>query len=234
MTLLSIVQEAAKDLSLSVPSTVYASTDPQVMLFVRCAQEGGKALATRAPWSILRSEHTFTTVAAASQGTSSLATDLDWIIPETIWNRTRRRRVYGPIDAAEWQLIQATSQLTVDPAFTIRGTAMLITPTPSAGDTVAYEYISTNWCQSTLSVAQSAWAADDDTAKLDESLLTLDVIWRFRAAKGLDYLSALTAFERRLADKLMRDGVKPRVSLSDVTHDRIPTSPQVPDTLVFT
>jgi hypothetical protein len=84
MSLLTIAQRACKRLPLEVPTVVYASTDPQVMTLLECLQEGGKALATRAAWQILRTEFTFTTVAAASQTTSSLATDLDWIIPETI------------------------------------------------------------------------------------------------------------------------------------------------------
>jgi hypothetical protein len=234
MSLLTITNKIQKRLTLSVSSAVYASTDPQTMLILECIQEGGRALATRAEWQILRGEHTFTTVAAASQTTSSLPSDLDWIIPETIWNRTRKRRVYGPISAAEWQLIQATTQLTVDPAFTIRGGAIYITPTPDAGDTVAYEYLSTKWCESNLGVAQAEFAADTDVARIDEELHVLDGIWRFKQKKGLDYLGDQTIFERRVAEKLMRDGVKPRISLSEVAYDRIPVAPQVPDTLTFT
>jgi hypothetical protein len=124
--------------------------------------------------------------------------------------------------------------LTVDPAFTVRGGAIYITPTPTAGDTVAYEYVSTKWCQSSGGTAQTEWAADTDTSKLDEALHVLDLIWRFKQAKGLEYAADLAAFERRVTDKLMRDGVKPRISTSEVDYDRIPQGPQVPDTLVFT
>jgi hypothetical protein len=230
MTLLTLVENAAIDLSLPVPTVVVTGTDPEVRLFLRCAQEEGRSLAGRHPWQAMTSEHTFTTVAADEQ-TSSIPSDFDRIIPETMFNRDRTRIVWGPITAMEWQQFKATLVTRVDPAFRIRGDTILITPEPEAGETVAYEYISKNWCESSGGTGQSAWAADTDVAKLNESAMTLGVVWRWRRAKGVEFSSAERDYERIVADLIMRDGARPRISAAQVPRERIPVAPWTPETL---
>lgn len=231
MTLLSICQDASIDLSLPVPDSVIAEDDPAVRLMLRCAQQEGKSLAGRYPWQALTSEHTFTTVATAAQ-TDSIPTDFDRLIVETMFNRDQNRRVWGPLDASEWQAYQATLVTRVDPAFRIRGDTILISPTPAAGETVAYEYISKNWCESSGGTGQSAWAADTDVAKLNEAAMTLGVVWRWLKAKGFDFAAQERDYERIVGDLILRDGSRPRLSCGPVSRERIPVAPQVPDTLV--
>lgn len=232
MSLLSMIQNAARRLSIPVPSVVVASSDIQVLQLLQCAQDEGRSLASRHLWQALTTEKTFTTVAAAAQ-TNAIPSDFDRIVPETMYNRTRTRRVWGPVSNDEWQEYQATLAARVDPAFRIRGSSLLITPTPTAGDTVAYEYISKNWCQTSGGTGQSAWAADTDTGVLDEPLMTLGVIWRFRADKGLDYANSQSEYERRVADAILNDGARPRLGMDARPQQFKPTAPTVPDTLVF-
>jgi hypothetical protein len=236
MTLLTIIASANDELGLPALATVAGNPSPDANLMLRLANTGGKALMKRCAWAALITEKTFTTVAAAAQ-TASVASDFDRILPETMFNRTSRRRVWGPVDADTWQNIQSSLITYVDPAFRIRGSgtaSILITPTPSAGDTVAYEYVSKNWCQSSGGTAQSAFAADADVSLFDEELHTLDLVWRWRAQKGLMHDSELAAFERYLMITMMNDGARARIQIGDVTSDRVPNPPQVPDTLIFT
>ena len=231
MTLLSIAQDASIELSLPVPSVVVAATDPAARLVLRCAQEEGRSLAGRYGWQILKKEHTFTTTAADVQ-TDGIPADFDRLIIETMFNRDLNRRVWGPIDENEWQSYKATLITRVDPAFRIRGGDLLITPEPTAGETVAYEYISTQWCESSGGTAQVKWLADTDVAKLNEAAMTLGVVWRWRKAKGLEYGGAQRDYDRIVADLILRDGSRPRLSSSIADRDRIPVAPWVPDTLL--
>lgn len=231
MSLLSIVQDAAIDLSQPVPDAVVSATDPAVRLMLRAAQEEGRSLAGRHSWQVLTTEHTFTT-AAADEQTDSIPSDFDRLIIESMFNRDRNRRVWGPLDSNQWQSYQASLVTRVDPAYRIRGDIILITPTPAAGETVAYEYISKNWCQDSDGTAQATWESDSDTAKLNEAAMTLGVVWRWRKAKGLDFLAAEREYERIVGDLILRDGSKPRLSSSTPSRERHPTAPIVPDTLV--
>ena len=238
--MLSIIQNAYRELfpGATVPSAVTASTNADVLLLYRLANIGGKALMKRHDWRALITEKTFTTTAAAAQ-TASVAADFDRMIPDTIFNRTTRRRVVGPIDPETWQNVQASLTTFTDQAYRIRGSgtaSLLITPTPSnTTDTIAYEYVSGYWAQATGGGAtKGAFDADTDVSRLDEHMHELDIVWRFKAEKGLDYSEEMRAFETYVTTAIMNDGGRPRGSLNASIPDRLPRAPQVPDTLVFT
>ncbi len=231
MALLSIIQNASDRLGLVRPGSVAASSDQQVLTLLGLAQEEGKTLARRHTWQVLQTEYTFPTV--ASTASYALPTGFDRILIDTVFNRTRRRRMVGDLTPAQWQETQASLVTMVNPAFRIRGSLFLISPTPTAVETVAYEYITKNWCQSAGAVGQTAWAADTDTGVLDEELMTLGIVWRFRAAKGLDYSEAMQNYEIEVAKAINRDGAPVRVQTDNWERDRIPHAPITPETLVF-
>jgi hypothetical protein len=231
VSLLTLVQGAADRLTLPRPTSVASSTDELTRALFKLANEEGISLNRRCAWQRMVTEKTFTTVAAALQ-TSSVPTDFDWYIPDTMYNRTQTRRVHGPISSAEWQAAQASLVTRVVDTFRFRGNSILITPTPSAGETIAYEYVSKNWCESSGGTDQAAFAADEDVSFLDEELLILGVVWRFRQSKGFDYAEAFAKYEREVNQAMSRDGAKPRLYMSGTHSDRIPMAPIVPETLV--
>lgn len=230
MSLLSIVQDAARRLNLQRPSTVVNSTDENAIILLGLAQQEGKALARRHSWQALQTEHTFATV--ASTASYALPSAFDRILIETVFNRTRRRRMLGDMTPAQWQETQASLVTMVNPAFRIRGGRFLISPTPTAVETIAYEYISKNWCQSSALTAQSAWAADTDTGILDEELMTLGLVWRFNAKKGLDYAEDMQSYEIEVVQAIMRDGARTRIDTGGYERDRVPHAPITPETIV--
>mgnify|MGYP001608579290 CR=1 FL=1 len=231
MTLLTVVQNASDRLGLTPPSTVMNSTDPNAVVLRGLALEEGKTLARRHPWTALQTEHTFATV--ASTASYALPSGFDYVIKETVFNRTRRRRMLGDLTPAQWQEIQSSLVTMVNPAFRIKAGFFYISPTPTAVETIAYEYMTKNWCLSAALVGQAAWAADTDTGILDEELTTLGLIWRFRKSKGLDYADDMQTYEIEVTNAMLRDGVRTRIDTSGVERDRIPHAPQVPETLVF-
>lgn len=216
MTALTIVQQACSRLGLSSPSVVFSSTDAQIIQFRNLMNAEGKFLAKRAAWHRITKEKTFTTVAAAAQ-TSSVATDFAWYLNETMWNRDTDRPIFGPMSPQEWQANQASSLVSLpDAYFRFQGTgtaSILIYPTPTAGQTVAYEYISNQWCESSGGTDQSAFAADTDVGLLDEELITLGVIWRFLKAKGFDYAEEFRDYQTEVMQAIARDGGKARLYL---------------------
>ena len=211
MSLLTIVQGAVNRLGLPPLSAVVTSTDTTAVEMQALAQAEGKELAARAEWKILTKEQVFSATNAAAQA-GGLPSDLGWIIPETLFNRTLRRKFSGPLNQEEWQYIQANLTTLVWPAFRVRGTSLLITPSPSAGDIIAYEYVSNQWCQSSGGTPQSAWGDDSDTALIDEELHTLGLIWRFKKAKGLDYADDFRIYDLQVRQAIYREGSRPKIS----------------------
>lgn len=227
MSLLTLVQNSAKELGLTSPSTAYASTDQQVIQLVSLAQREGIELMQDFDWQVLTTEKTFTSVALADQTTASaIPSDFDRFVPETFFNRTRKHAVFGPVSAQDWQFTQAVVATTLVESFRQRGNAILITPTPTAGDTYAFEYISNKWCESSGGTDQSAWAADTDVGLLPENVMTLGVIWRFLRAKGFDYAEAFRTYEMAKSKAQGKDGGKRRMNMAHRTTN-YPRAPYV-------
>lgn len=226
MSLLSVVQEAADLLSIPRPLFVAGNTDQQVRQLFAIANEEGKNLAGSYDWQVMREQYTFTTVAQDDQ-TSAVPADWDRFIANSFFNRTTRRSVIGPITPQQWQAIKAQPQLNrVFLAFVQRRGNFLVTPTPTAGETIAYEYISKNWCHSSANVPQSRYIIDSDEAYLDEDLIILGIRWRFLKSKGLEYAEDFQTYESEKRQKQARDGGNSEISTTG--DDEYILSPNIP------
>lgn len=236
-SILSLATDAADELSLARPSNlVDNSSDDTAAKLLRHLTRTCRQLATRYDWQVLRREKTFTTVALADQTTASWKpTDFLRFVPDSFYNRTKRYRVIGPLTSEEWQGHQATLMTRVYDAFALRGNALLLAPTPAAGQSMAYEYITKYvGTDSTEATGRTSFTADTDLAYLDDELLILGMVWRYRQAEGQDYAEPYREFEMRLNDLIKMDQGRSRVlDMSGSDNDRVPVPPRVPDTLVF-
>jgi hypothetical protein len=217
VSLLQIVQGAADLLGVPRPSSVVGSTDQQVRQLYALANVEGGELARRAPqgWQALVKEMTFITVAAEIQP-NAVASDFGFCIADTAFNRSTARKLRGPLTATAWQAVKANNVLAVvDNLFRIRGDAFLLTPTPSAGETIAYEYSSASWAETNAGQGRASFQADEDGSYLDEDLIKLGVIWRFKHAKGLDYGEDMATYERAVQRAVGRDGGETALLMSD-------------------
>ncbi len=211
MTALTIVQNAAQRIALTVPQAVFSSTDPQIIQLRSLMNEEGLALA-RDPdnaWVALTAEKTFATVAQEAQ-TGAIPTDFGWYLNDTLWNRTTMIKMGGPISSEEWQTLKSLALISLPAAvFRFRGSDLLIYPAPVAGNTCAFEYGSTYW----VSGSKTAMTADGDTALISEEVITLGVMWRFLKAKGLDYAEIFRSYQLAKQSAIARDGGKRKVFL---------------------
>lgn len=149
--------------------------------------------------------------------------DFNFVVNETVWDRTTRRPVFGPKSPADWQQLQA--QFVTGPwyQYTLRGNNFLVLPVPAPGDLIFFEWCTKFWCTNQSgSQGQTSMVADTDVAKLDEDLLVLGGIWRFKKGNGLDWQEDQEKAERMFADLTSRDGVKARINLNGPQADFYP------------
>lgn len=219
-----MVQDVCVRVGLSSPNAAAGSTELKVNQIVALVNEEGKELAARYQWTALTNEATFTTVAAETQASlNTIAPNLKYIINDTIWNRTLRRPVFGPLAAQRWQQVKALVMQGPWNQFRIRGGSILFIPVPTAGQSCYFEYVSKNWSTDSTGVTgKSSMTVDTDVSLLDEDIMTLGVIWRFKAAKGLSYAEDFNKYERRVIDAMARDGSKDVMNIGDVRYDIYP------------
>jgi hypothetical protein len=147
-----------------------------------------------------------------------MPSDFLWFITQTQWDRTNLWQLIGPTSPVRWQQLKSgvtTSgprrRFRVKPVANVN--RLFIDPTPgTTTNTLAFEYISKNWCQSAGGTGQSSWLADTDTGILDEDLLELGTKWQFLAAMRLPYLEEKNSYERYVAIAKANDGGMPILS----------------------
>lgn len=215
MSMLTVVNDAQRRMNLTASSSVAGSSDETAVQMLALLNQAGEELAEAYPWQVLVKEATFTTVATESQGAiSTIAPGFFYILNNTIWNRSLRRPVFGALSPNEWQLLKASSVTGPFQQYRIRGDTLRFIPAPPADQACAFEYVSKNWCTTADGVTEkSAFTLDTDVALLDERLLALSLVWRFKQAKGLDFTAELAMYESRLNNEMARDGGKPVLDL---------------------
>lgn len=232
MTALSIAQAVAGRIGINIPTVLFTSTDGNVQQLRELLIESAEALSKRGDpgWQSLQAEWAFVTVNQFEQTNTPLPPDLRAIIPDSAFNRTTNRKVAGPLTPQQYQQGQIWPQLAA-PYLTYRerGGLMLMEPAPPAGQTIAYEYISSYWAKSSANVAKATFTSDDDGTYLDEELLKLDVRWRWKAAKGLDYGEDMETAEREIMKALGRDGGAGALDLNGTPLNLPPWRYNVPE-----
>ena len=204
MSLLSIVQNACNEVGFPSPSAVVGNSD--AAQYLALVNREGESL-SRHPWQNLIKEHTFTLV--TSDQDYALPTDYRYLIPSTQWNRSSKRRVIW-ITSEEWQFHKGwTSVNGLNLRARIRNNEFEFEQTIAAGDngkTIAFEYVSKYWTETSGGTEQQKFAADTDVGRVDEELLTLGLIWRFKKAKGLPYADDFGEYSKQLRLLKSRDG----------------------------
>ena len=215
MTLLTIIQGASDTIGLSRPSAVVSSTDGNVRTLLALAQTEGRELLERYSWPQTQTEATHTSLAAELQGVmTTIAPGFGYMINDTFWDRDLNQPVTGPLTPSEWQGLKARTATGPYSSYRLQGGKLYAYPAPAAGSTWAFEYQSTYFCQSSGGTDQSAWAADTDVGNLDENLMQMGVIWRFKKKNGLDYSEDFRVYEQKLANDTARVGGKRALSMN--------------------
>lgn len=203
MTLLSICQTALREIGdFAVPTTIVGNNDPNAVQMLALANRAGRTLANDYRWQALLTNYTFPTV--ASTDSYALPNDFGRFANLTQWDNTNTTRVQGPVTPSQWQFLQSSGlggAAQFDKAFRIAGGLFYIYPTPTAADTIAFQYYSRRWI-----TGKEAFSADTDEALIDEDLILLGTKYRFLAARGDSYEREENEYLRRLDSLQGADG----------------------------
>lgn len=183
MTLLSMAQTAADEIGLRRPTSVIGNSDPEVQQLLRVINAECEALQEAAYWQRLRKERTFTAIAGETQ-TGILPSDFSRMVPETFWDRSNTRLISAVQDGVQWQNLKAIAYSGPQPKFVIRGNELSILPAMSGGESLAFEYVTTEYVIAADLTPKTAFTLDTDTVLFDEPLVALGAIWRYLARIG--------------------------------------------------
>lgn len=224
MSLLTIVQRFCRRTNLTVPATVHGSTDSQVLQIMALLEEEGNDLSGRGPWQELTHEATHTTVATESQGdiTTIAPNNFRFIKNGTAWDRTENLPLLV-IDGQDWQAEKGFAATAPRYRVRIRTGDLICTPTPTAGNTWAFEYVSWDWIlDDDASTRKQYFTEDADTPLLPEEIILKGLRWRWKKEKGFDYAQDFEEYESMVADAVGREGIKKPLYMEDHTREPKP------------
>ncbi len=186
-TLLQLVQQTCGSMGLAQPSTVVGNTANQTIQLLALAQELGADLVREYEWQRLVTEYTFSTVASTS--TYVLPSGFDRMVSETTWNRTAVWQIPGSRNPQQWQSFKASLMSFGRYEFRIQSNQLVLYPTPTAVESLAYEYVSNLWVLATggTSPTKAAFSVDSDTCVFPDDLMKAGLKFYFLRAKKLDF-----------------------------------------------
>jgi hypothetical protein len=213
MSLLTVANDVADIIGIERQVAIAAGTGGDARQLYRLCKLELSELSRRTSWQRLTKENVFTAVASASQPTA-IPTDFLFVVNETLFNRTADHEVFGPVSPREWALLTSSNTGVTTEVFRMRGNLLYLYPEPTAGDIYAYEYVTSYLAiDAGGSAEKTTYANDGDVAKLDEELIKLGVVWRWKNLKGLDYAEDFRTYEMQVANSIARDGGKRTISM---------------------
>lgn len=139
------------------------------------------------------------TTLAFGQASYPFPVDVSNLMPSTFWDRSMRWQVEGPLSPQDWQSLKS-GIIVSGPRrrYRVMDGSFWLDPVPADNNTLEYEYYSYNYAMSVTGAAQSKFLIDTDIYLLDDDVMILGIIWRFRRAKGLDYAQEQDAWQDQL------------------------------------
>ena len=222
MTVLAAAQSAGLRLLGKKPNSLFG-TDQFGLELGELATEAAVAIAEYHEWQTLKILKAY-----AGDGSTmafDLPTDFGRMLKKgCVHSFTWKNANYRPArDEDEWLYLLDTNISGTPGVWILLGGQLQIFPVMPVGETARHYYISKNIVAPSDGAAgkKVKFSADGDAFVLSERLLTLALIWRWRAQKRLEYAEDMTNYEIALADEVTKD--KPAKPLI-VGRQRIPAN----------
>ena len=201
MTILQVCQQAAIKLNQPQPTSVFSPTTGAAFAaeLLLAAQETAE--------SLVEEEHDWRalTQMATCQGDgtttvfplSDVAPGYNRVIKDGKVHSLRFKNATfrWAKDLDEWLFIKDNLLVGSPGNVVILNNAIQIFPAMPASDTGRFFYISNLYAISADGTSQAFFQADNDTFALDEKLLRLGIVWRWRSSKRMEYAEDLKNYE---------------------------------------
>lgn len=200
MTILSVCREVAILLNQAEPNTLFSSTDAFAKEVRTLANESAAVIGETYDWQILTKLATVT--GDGSDTSFALPTDYDRMVMKTnLAGSDSNIDLVKSRDLDQWAYFQNHGATSVPGHWIILGGEIQFEPAPALNVEYSYYYITKN----VVSGNKATFTADDDVFVLPERLLKLDLIWRWRALKRLEYAEDMQNFEIALSKAITKD-----------------------------
>jgi hypothetical protein len=206
MTVLTASQDAIARLIGRRPSAVFASQDEICVEISSLSNEAATDIMKGHDWRKLTKIYTITS--NGTDGFYPLPDDYDrMLVASNIQNPQNYVWGYHYVPTVgDWLNIQNWTFTSWPGAWIMLDGKVQFYPVPTAGQEAQFPYLSGYYAQAVDAGAlKPAFTRDDDSFLLSDRLLTLALIWRWKALKLMDYQEDMRNYEVALSQEQGRD-----------------------------
>lgn len=195
MSLLTVVQQHCRVHNLKIPAQVISSQDPTVQQILGLCNVVVEDFNDESKWQAFTKICTWTLLPQEDQGDiwTDIVGDANgglWLNPETFYDRSLMRPLYGPVNDVEWEALKAIPNPGPWYKFRILNNRLLINPVPSVSSglsVIAFEYNVKYPVKSSSGTRKEFFTSDDDTTVYPERILRQGLFYRWKEIKQLPF-----------------------------------------------
>ncbi len=212
MTVLSVVTEAATKIGVAVPSALFSDTSRTGVELQEAVNEAAMTMIDDFDWQQLKDIGTLTGDGSATD----FPLPVDFLRMPKAANLWPSEEPTHPVtfyfDLDEWLAMEVQAVNEVTRRAIIYGGRLHLKPAMANGATAKFPYVKNLivLAEGDTAPTKTRFTADTDTFALDERALKLNLIWRWKAAKGRPYAEDQSAYQA-LVDSLAGNSKGPRV-----------------------
>lgn len=204
MTILAACQSAAVLMGKSPPSAVFALTSPFEVELQVVANAAARAIAEHHDWRLL------TTLKTQEGDGVTTAFDLpvDYSrMPKkaAVWLNSSAQPMTSVLDLDTWLYNRLHNTSLAVGEWIMLGGQLQVYPVVGASDSVKYYYQSNLIVDPASGSNKTQFTLDTDTFRLNEHMLALEMVWRWKSMKGLDYSEEMQNAEICKAQEVAKD-----------------------------
>ena len=214
-TATQVLNAAARSLGLISADIAdpYGSSNENILRLTTILNECGNELAKDHDWQLLRHEHTFSTANGTAEYALPTSPIFDRFVEGTFWDRTNDLPGY-PISEQRYQALTARdASLSSTIMYFIRQNSLVLYPTPSATNTVAYAYQSAYWAGGTTEPTADTASAASDKIWYDHKLITDLLKLRFKQSVGMPSDAEEATYNKTLSNCRSQESEAPSLRL---------------------
>jgi hypothetical protein len=210
------IQQACIQLNLPAPTAVFpANNDETSLLMGSVANLAGIMTNEAYNWQMMIGS--FPCVGDNVKKKFDLPGDIVKFVDQTGWSSSKRRPVVI-LNAQQWAAIKAwlSQSFFINPACRIIDDKLEFMSAPAVGETVTFEYISSNWVMDGADplITKDMVTSDTDVPKFDWLLMVLAIKTKYLETKGLDTAAAQSDFNDRIMQLTQNDTMAPVLLLN--------------------
>lgn len=229
-TFLEILQDASAVLELPQPENGTSTSQQNIILLRSLLNRLGREVAREISWERIIKEHSFS-ADASSYDIYTNITDFDYIVTKYIWDYTDNEPIINE-SFDDYHLDETIELQSAFTRFHLKGGSLIFEPafTAASPHTLKFYYKSKNWVlASDGTTYKSEFTADDDTHLLDDEVLILGLIAKYKQAKGLSFAQDFDNYQVLLEKLKNRDTNLQVLNMGKMSYTAYPYA-NIPET----